>query len=164
MAGKPTDARSRPDGDQSRSHDLDRSVNELLQETRVATAGVQFLFAFLLTLPFTQRFGSLDDFDVTTYTVALLSTACAGLVLLAPVPFHRVLFRQHEKDAVVAFSDRALMTGLVLLLVGMASSVLLVLDVVLGRTPGVVGCASLAALGAVVWFAVPGWHRTRSKD
>ena len=143
---------------------LDRNVNELLQETRVATAGVQFLFAFLLTLPFTQRFGSLTGFQRVLYPVTLLSTTCAAVVLLAPVPFHRVLFRQHEKQAVVTFADRALLTGLVLLLIGISSAVLLVLDVVLGHGPAVVGCAAVTLLAVGLWFALPGWHRVRSDE
>ena len=80
---------------------LDRNVDELLQETRVATAGVQFLFAFLLTLPFTQRFLELTGFQRDLYTLTLLSTVCAAITFIAPVAFHRVLFRQHEKQAVV---------------------------------------------------------------
>jgi hypothetical protein len=143
---------------------LDRNVGELLQETRVATAGVQFLFAFLLTLPFTQRFGSLTGFQRDLYPVTLLSTACAAVVLLAPVSFHRVLFRQHEKQAVVTFADRALMAGLVLLLIGISSAVLLVLDVVLGRDPAVVGCAVVTLLAVGLWFALPGWQRARADD
>jgi hypothetical protein len=143
---------------------LDRNVAELLQETRVATAGVQFLFAFLLTLPFTQRFDSLTGFHRDVYTVTLLSTACAAVVLIAPVPFHRVLFRQHEKQAVVTFADSALLVGLVLLLIGISSAVLLVLDVVLGRGPAVAGCAAVTVLALTIWFAVPGWRRSRSED
>jgi hypothetical protein len=141
---------------------LDRNVDELLQETRVATAGVQFLFAFLLTLPFTQRFGALTDAQRGLYTVTLLCTACAAVVLIAPVPFHRVLFRQHEKAAVVTFADRSLLVGLVLLLIGISSAVLLVLDVVLGRAPAVAGCALVTLLAVAVWFALPGWRRSRS--
>jgi hypothetical protein len=143
---------------------LDRNVNELLQETRVATAGVQFLFAFLLTLPFTQRFADLGTVDTTVYTVTLLSTAVAALVLIAPVAFHRVLFRQHEKDALVAFADRALLIGLILLLVGIGSAVLLVLDVVLGRGPAVAGCALITAVGMGSWFLLPWRRRARSRD
>jgi hypothetical protein len=143
---------------------LDRNVGELLQETRVATAGVQFLFAFLLTLPFTQRFGSLTDFQLAIYPVTLLSTACAAVVLLSPVTFHRVLFRQHEKQAVVTFADRSLLAGSVLLLVGISSAVLLVLDVVLGRGPAVVGCAAVTLLAVVLWFVLPAWHRVRSDE
>jgi uncharacterized protein DUF6328 len=149
--------------DEKPAERLDRNVNELLQETRVATAGVQFLFAFLLTLPFTQRFGALTGFGTTVYTVALLSTAFAALVLFAPVPFHRVLFRQHEKDALVAFADGALLTGTGLLLVGIGSSVLLVLDVVLGRAAAVTGCAVVALTGLGIWFLVP-WLRRARRD
>jgi hypothetical protein len=141
---------------------LDRNVDELLQETRVATAGVQILFAFLLTLPFAERFESLTAFHRDVYTVALLSTACAAIVLIAPVSFHRVLFRQHEKATVVAFADRALLIGLVLLLVAIASAVLLVLDVVLGRGASITGCTLVTLLGIGVWFGLPGLRRARS--
>jgi hypothetical protein len=165
MARKRTDVEaSARDRGESPAEVLDRNVDELLQETRVATAGVQFLFAFLLTLPFAQRFQELTAFHRDVYTVTLLSTACAAIVLIAPVSFHRVLFRQHEKAAVVAFADRALLVGLVLLLTGIASAVLLVLDVVLGRTAGVIGCASVALLGVAVWFVLPGVRRARSGD
>jgi hypothetical protein len=162
-------ARKRTDVEQSareRGEDpqetLDRNVDELLQETRVATAGVQFLFAFLLTLPFTQRFGSLTDFQRDVYTLTLLSTASAAVVLIAPVSFHRVLFRQREKQAVVTFADRALLLGLVLLLVGISSAVLLVLDVVLGRTAAVLGCAGISVLAVGLWFVLPLLRRARS--
>jgi hypothetical protein len=163
VARKRTDVqRSARDRGEKPQEVLDRNVDELLQETRVATAGVQFLFAFLLTLPFTQRFGQLTDFQKDLYTVTLLSTTCAALVLIAPVSYHRVLFRQHEKQAMVAFADRALLGGLVLLLIGIASAVLLVLDVVLGRGAAVAASAAVSALGAGLWFALPGWRRSRS--
>jgi hypothetical protein len=165
MARKRTDveASARARG-QSPAEVLDRNVDELLQETRVGTAGVQFLFAFLLTLPFADRFEDLTAFHRDVYTVALLGTACSAIVLIAPVPFHRVLFRQHEKAAVVSFADRALLVGLVLLLAAIASAVLLVLDVVLGRAAGIAGCALVVVLGSGTWFVLPGVRRARSGD
>jgi hypothetical protein len=163
VARKRTDsARSAQERGESEKELLDRNVDELLQETRVATAGVQFLFAFLLTLPFTQRFGELTDFQRDLYPLTLLSTTCAALVLIAPVSFHRVLFRQREKAAVVTFADRSLVVGMVLLLIGISSAVLLVLDVVLGRGWAVAACTMVTALGAGLWFALPGWRRARS--
>jgi hypothetical protein len=141
---------------------INRELLELLNELRVALPGVQFLFAFLLTLPFTQRFGSLSDFDTTLYTVTLLSTTFAAIVMIAPVSFHRVLFRQHEKLAMVTFADRSLLAGLVLLLIGIATSVLLVLDVVLGRGPAIAGCAAAGVLGVGMWFALPAWRRAHA--
>ena len=134
---------------------LDRNLAELLQEMRVAITGVQILFAFLLTLPFSARFDELRVFGTTVYAVTLLSTATAMLVLIAPVSFHRTLFRQRRKEQLVAFADGALLVGLALLLLGIAAAVLLVLDVVLGRWPAIVCCAFVVALGVVAWYLVP---------
>ena len=134
---------------------LDRNVSELLQELRVAITGVQVLFAFLLTLAFTDRFGELDRFGVTVYTVTLLSTALATLTLIAPVSFHRIVFRRRQKAALVAIADRLLMVGLALLMLAITSATLLVLDVVLGRWPATVGAAVVALFGIVLWYVVP---------
>lgn len=143
---------------------LDRNLAELLQETRVAITGVQILFAFLLTLPFSARFDELRSFGTTVYAVTLLSTATAMLVLIAPVSFHRTLFRQRRKQELVAFADSALLVGLALLLLGIAAAVLLVLDVVLGRWPALACCAVVVALGVVAWYVVPLRYRRPRDD
>lgn len=134
---------------------LDRNLNELLQELRVAFTGVQIMFAFLLGLAFTQRFGELDGFGITVYTVALLTTASATMVLLAPVSFHRIVFRRGQKAALVAVADRMLSVGIALLVPAISSSVLLILDVVLGRWQAVVGCTFTALVGLMTWYALP---------
>ena len=138
---------------------LDRNFAELLQELRVAITGVQILFAFLLGLAFTARFVTLGGFELTLYTVALLSTALATLLLIAPVSFHRLVFRRRQKPALVAIADRLLMTGLGLLVLAISSSVLLILDVVLGRWQGLVGGGLVALTGALTWYALPVWAR-----
>src|SRR3712207_8330464 len=128
---------------------LDRNLNELLQELRVAFTGVQILFAFLLSLAFTQRFEELDAFDLAVYTTTLMTTALATLVLIAPVSFHRLVFRRRQKAALVAVADRMLMAGLALLVPAIASSVLLILDLALGRWQAAVG-SSLTVVVAVL--------------
>ena len=133
----------------------DRNVNELLQELRVAFTGVQILFAFLLGLAFTQRFAELDAFDLAVYTVALLSTALATMVLIAPVSFHRIVFRRRQKAALVVVADRLLIVGLALLIPAISSAVLLILDVVLGRWQAVVGCSLTVLVGLLTWYALP---------
>ena len=134
---------------------LDRNVAELLQELRVAFTGVQILFGFLLSLAFTQRFGELDGFDLTIYTVALLCTALATMLLMAPVSFHRLVFRRRQKAALVVVADRLLIVGLALLVPAIGCAVLLIVDVVLGRWMGIV-CGSLTALvGLLTWYALP---------
>jgi len=134
---------------------LDRNLNELLQELRVALTGVQIMFAFLLTLAFTQRFTELDSFGITVYTIALLTTAFSTLVLLSPVSLHRIVFRRGQKAALVAVADRMLTMGLAMLVPAICSAVLLILDIVLGRWPAVVGCTATAVLGVGTWYVLP---------
>jgi hypothetical protein len=138
---------------------FDRNLAELLQELRVAITGVQILFAFLLGLAFTQRFTSLDRFDVAVYTVALLTTALATIVLIAPVSFHRLVFRRRQKAALIVVADRLLLIGLALLVLAISSSVLLILDVVLGRWQGAVGSGLVALAGGLTWYGLPVWAR-----
>jgi hypothetical protein len=134
---------------------LDRNVAELLQELRVAFTGVQILFAFLLSLAFTQRFQDLDAFALAVYTTALMSTALATLVLIAPVSFHRLVFRRRQKAALVVVADRLLMVGLALLIPAISSSVLLILDVALGRGAAIVGSSLTVLVGLLTWYALP---------
>jgi hypothetical protein len=134
---------------------IDRNVGELLQELRVAFTGVQILFAFLLSLAFTQRFAELDGFDLFVYTTALMTTAVATLLLIAPVSFHRIVFRRRQKAALVVVADRLLVVGLALLIPAISSAVLLILDVALGRWQGVLGGSFTALVGLLTWYALP---------
>ena len=134
---------------------LDRNLNELLQELRVAFTGVQLLFAFLLSLAFQQRFTTLDKFDLAVYTASLMITALATLVLIAPVSFHRLVFRRRQKAALVVVADRLLIVGLALLVCAITSCVLLILDVALGRAAAVVGSSLTALVGLLTWYALP---------
>ncbi|SFT61898.1 hypothetical protein SAMN05660657_01933 [Geodermatophilus amargosae] len=143
---------------------LDRNLAELLQELRVAITGVQVLFAFLLGLAFTQRFTELDDFELTVYTVTLLATALATVVLIAPVSFHRLVFRRRRKAVLIAVADRLLLVGLALLVLAISGGVLLILGVVLGRGPGVAGGASVLLVGVLTWYGLPLWARGVQPD
>jgi hypothetical protein len=140
----------------------DRRYHELLQELRVAQTGVQFLFAFLLTLAFTQRFPQITDFQLTLYIVTLVSTAVAAALLIGPVPFHRMVFRRGLKPRLVRGADLMARGGLVMLLVAINGAVLLILDVVLGGTLPFVISAVLVVWFVVVWYVVPVTARERS--
>ena len=134
---------------------LDRNVGELLQELRVAFTGVQILFAFLLSLAFTPKFSGLTNFDLCVYTVALLSTALATMVFIAPVSLHRIVFRRRQKYALVWLGDRLLVVGLLLLIPAIGSAVLLIMDVVLGRGPAILAASVTAGVGLLTWYALP---------
>lgn len=134
---------------------LDRNVAELLQELRVAFTGVQILFAFLLSLAFTQRFEDLDGVDLAIYTVALLATALATMLLIAPVSIHRIVFRRRQKAALVVVADRLLVAGLAMLMAAITCAVLLILDVVLGRWQAIVGSTVTALVALFTWYVLP---------
>ena len=133
----------------------DRRYDELLQELRVAQTGVQFLFAFLLTLAFTQRFPSIEDYQRWLYVGTLLATTAASALLIGPVPFHRIVFRRGLKPRLVQGADLMARGGLALLLLAINGAVLLILDVVLaGPLPFVLSGAAVCWF-LLVWYVLP---------
>lgn len=139
----------------------DRNFLELLQELRVIQTGVQILFAFLLTLAFTARFPELDDYQRATYVATLLLSVLAAVLFTAPAALHRVLFRRGAKRLIVEVSSRLAALGLAVLALALTGSVLLVVDVVLGRVAGVVVGSVALAVCAGVWAVLP-WVLNRS--
>jgi hypothetical protein len=134
----------------------DRSFVELLQELRVTQTGVQVLFAFLLTLAFTQRFTSLDDVQRADYVVTLLLAMLAAALFTAPAAVHRVLFRQHAKRRIVDVSSWLARIGLVVLALAFTGAVLLVVDVALGRAWGIAAATGTFAVCTGLWGVLPG--------
>src|ERR1700759_1990821 len=97
---------------ESQNQRWDRNFADLLQELRVAQTGVQILFAFLLTLPFSNGFPKATAFQKDVYLVAMLSAAFAAAMIISPVAFHRALFRQGRKPELVRFAHRMATGGL----------------------------------------------------
>jgi O-antigen/teichoic acid export membrane protein len=145
----------RGDRDETRLERYDRNFTELLQELRVAQTGVQILFAFLLTLPFTNRFGDVNDRDKVMYVITLVSAAAASAFLIAPVSGHRQVFRAGRKPELVLWSSRVAQVGLAFLLIAMVCAVFLVLDVVAGLGWAAGLGAVIAAVYLVLWYALP---------
>jgi Family of unknown function (DUF6328) len=141
--------------DESEADRLDRNFGDLLQELRVAQAGVQILFAFLLTLPFGARFGDIDVFEKIVYVGALLSAAVAAASIIAPVAYHRMLFRRGRKPQLVGAAHRLASIGLAYLLVAMVGAILLVTDFVLGRGWGLALTAAATCWFVVLWAVLP---------
>jgi amino acid permease len=133
----------------------DRNFGDLLQELRVAQTGVQILFAFLLTLPFSARFEQTTAFQRNIYIVALMGAAFATAMIISPVAFHRALFRQGRKPELVRYAHRMASGGLVFMLISMVSSVLLITDFLLSLPPAIVLTAVAAAFLLVFWVLLP---------
>ena len=141
--------------DESKDAQADRRYNELLQELRVAQTGVQFLFAFLLTLAFTPRFEQINDFQKWVYVGALVISSVAAALLIGPVPMHRILFRRGLKPRLVTAADRMVRAGLVALVVAINAAILLVLDVTLGGWVPFVLTGFTTLWFVLVWYVVP---------
>ena len=141
--------------EESEDERLDRNLNELLQELRVALPGVQVLFAFLLTIPFAQRFAELTTAQERIYLGVLLSTTISAALLIAPSAYHRINFRKQQKGKLVFVSNTLAIVGLGFLALAMTGVVLLVTDF-LFATPVTVVCTTLSALMfAIFWYGLP---------
>jgi hypothetical protein len=134
---------------------ITRNWNELLQELRVVQTGVQILTGFLLTVPFSQRFTDLNDRQHLLYLAVLVGSILTTALIVAPVAFHRVLFRQRQRDWLVAAAHVCARVGLAGLGLVSTAVVLLVFDVVVGLTAGLVAAACVLVAFAALWFAVP---------
>jgi hypothetical protein len=137
------------------SERLDRNLEELLQELRVALPGVQVLFAFLLVVPFNQRFPTITQFQQSVYFATLLLATGAAAFLIAPTVHHRVQFRQQDKERIVMTANRFAIIGLLLLAVAMTGAVLLITDLLYRNTTVAIVTAAVAFMFAVLWYAVP---------
>lgn len=147
----------------------DRNMIELLQELRVAQTGIQILFAFLLSLAFTERFRDIDTFQRWVYVGTLLCSVVTAGLLVAPAAAHRVAFGKGVKPATVRFGHRMFALGLLALAITLTGAVLLVLDVAVGRVFACV-IAGLTGAGLLgLWFVAPrplvlrSWRRSRAR-
>ena len=134
---------------------LTRNWDELLQEIRVTQTGVQILTGFLLTVPFSNRFGDLTTFQRNVYLAVLAGSVLTTGLVVAPVAMHRVLFRQRRRELLVESGNRFAMAGLAMLALTVSGVVLLVVDIVLGDTAGWVAGGAILLVLTVLWAVVP---------
>lgn len=147
--------------DESERDRLRRNVNELLQELRVAQAGVQILFGFLLAVTFTDSYERASGFQHVVHLVTVLLAVLAIGLFTAPAAWHRVLFRQGRRDLIVDSANTFAIVGLATLALAVTGTVLLLTDVIIGQ-PGSAILTVVTAVGfGTLWFAVPARHRRR---
>ncbi len=140
---------------------LDRNWGDLLQELRVVQTGVQLLTGFLLTLPFQQRFAALDEFAHRLYLILVSASVLSTGLLISPVLLHRMLFRRHARLQMVSGAHLLALLGTGFLAVAITGVVLLLFDVVAGRTAGFIA-GSVTAVGlTMLWLGLPLYVRTR---
>jgi Family of unknown function (DUF6328) len=146
-------------GEESKKERVDRELIELLNELRVALPGVQVLFAFLLTVPFSNGWRRITDFQKDVFVAAILLTAVSTAFLIAPSAHHRLLFRSKDKEYLLFTANRLAIIGIGFLALAMSATILLVIDVVFQKTWAAVVTALAAAMFAVLWYGMPLWRR-----
>ncbi|MGZ8695664.1 MAG: DUF6328 family protein [Gaiellaceae bacterium] len=152
MAGERDD--SKDDGDE---------LIELLNELRVMLPGVQVLFAFLLAVPFTNRWEKVTETQTDAYFVALLATLLGSVLLIAPSAYHRIRWREASDEELLRVSNRLAIAGTTCLATGMSAAVFLITDLVYKSTvTAVVTALTIAAFGWF-WYGLPLLHRARKQ-
>jgi len=141
--------------DESETERADRNLAELLQELRVAGLGVQVLFGFLLSLPFTSRFTRLSQGQRELYLATLVLAAVATALLLGPVAYHRLVFRRGQKEGLVRAASVMAIAGLAAVGLAVSAAVLLVTGYVASGLPAALITAFVTAVFGLLWFAFP---------
>jgi cation transport ATPase len=151
------------DGTETTKERLDRELIELLNELRVALPGVQVLFAFLLTIPFSQKFETVTTGERYVYFAAFLLTTLATAMLITPSAYHRLNWRDHNKERLLEISNTLAIAGLGVLALAMSCVLFVIADLLFGTAAGVI----LALLGGVTfaafWYALPLAHKRRRR-
>ena len=141
-----------------------RELIELLQELRIVIPGVQVLFAFLLTVPFAQRFPQLTTVQQYVFFATLLCTAAATALLIAPSAHHRLLFRQGVREQRLRIGNTLTILGLVFLVPAMVGVVYVITDLIFGLTTALVVTIVMAVSFLLLWFVLPLPYRGNNED
>ncbi|HEX4719496.1 MAG TPA: DUF6328 family protein [Thermoleophilaceae bacterium] len=147
---------SRPEHDEeSRQERVNRELIELLNELRVALPGVQVLFAFLLTVPFSNGYKRITNFQKNVYFAILVATAISTACFIVPTAYHRLNFRKSEKEQILLSSNKFAVAGIMFLAVSMSGVMVLITDIIYSRVAAVVaGLLALVLFGGL-WAALP---------
>lgn len=150
--------------DESEDEQLDRELGELLQELRVAMPGVQVLLAFLLVAPLNQRFPQLSDVDQLGWVVALVGAVLATILLIAPSAYHRLRWRQGDKERLLRRANVMVLLGLFFIAVAFNVALYVILDFIFGLAIALPIALSTGVLSLFVWYALPFLGTRRNQE
>jgi O-antigen/teichoic acid export membrane protein len=151
-------------GGETHHERVNRELIELLNELRVVLPGVQVLFAFLLSLPFLTRFDQLTTTQRDVYFVSFICAAAAIALLITPSAYHRLRFRQHDKERMLFTSNRLVIAGTVFLAISLVGVIFVVTDVLYRSTFAAVVTALMSGWFAWFWYGLPLSRRLIDED
>lgn len=142
------------DGEETQDERHARELSELLNELRVVLPGVQVLFAFILTVPFSRGYPKITHFEKIAFFVSLLATAISSAFLIATPSYHRLRFRADQKEHIIVYGNRLAVAGFSALAVAMVSAILTVTTYVFGRTIGILTAGGFATVVLACWYGI----------
>jgi hypothetical protein len=161
MAGRMAEAPEEHD-DETRRERVNRELIELLNELRVALPGVQVLFAFLLAVPFSNGWKKISEFQKDIFFATLLATSISTACFIVPTAYHRLNFRNREKERILFLSNKFAIAGIMSLAASMIGVIVLVTDVLYsGAATLVTGVLALLLFGGL-WAVLPLTARDRT--
>jgi predicted membrane channel-forming protein YqfA (hemolysin III family) len=141
--------------EESKEERLDRELLEFLNELRVVLPGVQVLFAFLLTVPFANRFTEITNLQRQVFFVVFLCTTAATALLIAPSAYHRLRWREYDKEQMLRTSNRLAIGGMVFLSLALVGAAFLVTDLLFHTAAAAMVTAAVAIFFAWFWWGLP---------
>ena len=149
--------------DETPKERVDRELIEMLNEVRVVLPGVTVLFAFLLAVPFAKGWTRVTTFERDVFIVAVLATGVSIAFLTAPSSYHRLRFRQGDKQRIVQAGNRLSILGIAAFAVALEAVILLVVSYVISRAAGIAAAAGVGALVLVLWYGLPLYAARRDR-
>jgi cobalamin synthase len=146
---------------ESKKDQLEREHGELLEELRSLIPGAEVLFGFLLAIRFTAEFAELTKVQESVYYVTLLATATALVMLLAPAAYHRIRFREGDKEYMMRKGNREAIAGTAALATAFTGVLFVVTDLVFSIPVAIVVALAFFALTAWRWWAVALFRKAR---
>ncbi|MDP9342771.1 MAG: DUF6328 family protein [Actinomycetota bacterium] len=142
---------------------VNRELIELLNELRVVLPGVQVLFAFLLTVPFSNGFPKMTSLQRDVYFVAFVCATIATLLLIAPTTYHRLLFRQGNKERILFEANKMVIAGTAFLALAMAAAVFVITDVLFHAVAAGIASGLAAGASVALWYGLPLYRRLQDR-
>jgi predicted membrane channel-forming protein YqfA (hemolysin III family) len=150
--------------EESKEERLDRELIEFLNELRVVLPGVQVLFAFLLTVPFSNRFSNITNGQKQIFFAVFLCTTVATALLIAPSAYHRLRWREYDKEQMLRTSNRLAIAGMIFLSLALVGAAYLVTDLLFHATAAALVTAAVASVFAWFWWGLPLTRKLRNSS
>jgi hypothetical protein len=149
--------------DETPKERADRELIELLNELRIVLPGVTVLFAFLLAVPFAKGWAKVTTFQRDVFLVAFLATGVSVALLTAPSSYHRLRFREGNKEHLVHVGNRLTIAGIAVFAIALEAVVLLVIDYVVSLGAAIAATVCFAVFVVALWYGLPLYARLRGR-